>query len=264
MAGLELEHDCRSKFAQFTRSWLASREDPARHDAVEHADSVGYAVPSVDLAIASKNDDPALGELVVRGANVTSGYWQRPETTTETIIDGWLHTGDVARVDPSGRVHIVDQTKDIIIRGGENISIIEVEGARADAPGVLEAAVLAVPDEVMGEKVGAVVYGGNEAVDVDRVLAHCQGGRPTSRCPSTSASPARRCRAMQATSWSRRACARWLSGSTVLMSDQGNRSRPAPAGPGTGGGDPLADKGVGAGSRRSWPPLPSGRTRWRA
>jgi acyl-CoA synthetase (AMP-forming)/AMP-acid ligase II len=128
----------------------------------------------VDLAIASKDDDPALGELVVRGANVTSGYWQRPETTTETIIDGWLHTGDVARVDPAGRVHIVDQTKDIIIRGGENISIIEVEGARAGAPGVLEAAVLAVPDEVMGEKVGAVVYGGNEAVDVDKVLAHCQ------------------------------------------------------------------------------------------
>jgi acyl-CoA synthetase (AMP-forming)/AMP-acid ligase II len=126
---------------------------------------------------------------------VTSGYWQRPETTAETIIDEWLHTGDVVRVDPAGPVHIVDQTKDIIMRGGENISIIEVEAPLAGAPGVLEAAVLAVPDEVMGEKVGAVVYGGNEAVDVDKVLAHCQGGWPTSRCASTSASPARRCRA---------------------------------------------------------------------
>jgi acyl-CoA synthetase (AMP-forming)/AMP-acid ligase II len=145
------------------------------HDeAVEHADSVGYAVPSVDLAIVPSGADPALGELVVRGANVTSGYWQRPETTAETIIDGWLHTGDVVRVDPAGRVHIVDRTKDIIIRGGENISSIEVEAALAGAPGVLEAAVLAVPDEVMGEKVGAVLYGGQERVDVDKVLAHCR------------------------------------------------------------------------------------------
>ena len=143
-------------------------------DAVEHADSVGYAVPSVDLAIAPRDNDPTLGELVVRGANVTSGYWQRPETTAETIIDGWLHTGDVVRVDPAGRVHIVDRTKDIIIRGGENISSIEVEAALAGAPGVLEAAVLAVPDEVMGEKVGAVLYGGQETVDVDKVLAHCR------------------------------------------------------------------------------------------
>ena len=105
---------------------------------------------------------------------MTSGYWERPETTAETIIDGWLHTGDVVRVDPAGRVHIVDRTKDIIIRGGENISSIEVEAALVGAPGVLEAAVLAVPDDVMGEKVGAVVYGGQETVDVDKVLAHCR------------------------------------------------------------------------------------------
>jgi acyl-CoA synthetase (AMP-forming)/AMP-acid ligase II len=145
------------------------------HDeAVEHADSVGYAVPSVDLAIVPSGADPALGELVARGATVTSGYWERPEATAETIIDGWLHTGDVVRVDPAGRVHIVDRTKDIIIRGGENISSIEVETALVGAPGVLEAAVLAVPDDVMGEKVGAVVYGGQETVDVDKVLAHCQ------------------------------------------------------------------------------------------
>jgi acyl-CoA synthetase (AMP-forming)/AMP-acid ligase II len=145
------------------------------HDeAVEHADSVGYAAPSVDLAIVPTGDDPTLGELVVRGANVTDGYWERPETTAETIIDGWLHTGDVVRVDAAGRVHIVDRTKDIIIRGGENVSSIEVEAALACAPGVLEAAVLAVADEVMGEKVGAVIYGGQDTVDVDKVLAHCR------------------------------------------------------------------------------------------
>ncbi|OBJ48308.1 acyl-CoA dehydrogenase, partial [Mycobacterium sp. 1423905.2] len=74
-------------------------------DAVEHADSVGYAVPSVELGVMPYGDDPKNGELVVRGANVTAGYWNRPDTTAATIIDGWLHTGDVVRVDEAGRVH---------------------------------------------------------------------------------------------------------------------------------------------------------------
>ena len=143
-------------------------------DAVEHANSVGYSVPSVDLGIVPLDDDPSTGELVVRGANVTAGYWQRQETNAETIVDGWLHTGDIVRVDDAGRVHIVDRIKDIIIRGGENVSSIEVESALLAAPGVAEAAVIAVPDDVMGEKVGAVLFGGAEPVDVQQVLAHCR------------------------------------------------------------------------------------------
>jgi acyl-CoA synthetase (AMP-forming)/AMP-acid ligase II len=143
-------------------------------DAVEHADSVGYAVPSVDLGVAPIDDDPSAGELVVRGANVTAGYWHREETNAQTIVDGWLHTGDIVRVDEAGRVHIVDRIKDIIIRGGENISSIEVEAALANAPGVVEAAVLAVPDDVMGEKVGAVLYGGGAVIDIEKVIAHCR------------------------------------------------------------------------------------------
>lgn len=140
-------------------------------DAVEHADSVGYAVPSVELGIAPHNDDdPSLGELVTRGANVTNGYWNRPETTAETIVDGWLHTGDIARVDEMGRIHIVDRMKDIIIRGGENVSSIEVEAALMAIPGVVEAAVLAVPDDVLGEKVGAVVYAGDAELNVAEVI----------------------------------------------------------------------------------------------
>jgi acyl-CoA synthetase (AMP-forming)/AMP-acid ligase II len=143
-------------------------------DAAEHADSVGYAVPSVDLAVAPAGEDPSLGELLVRGANVTGGYWERPDDNARTIVDGWLHTGDIVRVDDAGRIHIVDRIKDIIIRGGENISSVEVEAALVAAPGVLEAAVLAVPDEVMGEKVGAVLYGDQGPIDVDAVLAHCR------------------------------------------------------------------------------------------
>ncbi|MCV7232375.1 class I adenylate-forming enzyme family protein [Mycobacterium branderi] len=143
------------------------------NDAVEHADSVGYAVPSVDLGVVPYGEDPAVGELVTRGANVTAGYWNRPEATAATIVDGWLHTGDVVRVDDAGRVHIVDRLKDIINRGGENVSSVEVEAVLLSAPGVADACVLAVPDEVMGEKVGAVLYG--EHVDVETVIDHCRG-----------------------------------------------------------------------------------------
>ena len=144
-------------------------------DAVEHADSVGYAVPVVDLAVDSVGADPQVGELLARGPNVLAGYWQRPEATASAFTGGWLRTGDVVRVDDDGRVQIVDRLKDIINRGGENVSSVEVEDALATAPGVAEAAVIAVPDEVMGEKVGAVLVPiGGQEIDVDQVVAHCR------------------------------------------------------------------------------------------
>jgi acyl-CoA synthetase (AMP-forming)/AMP-acid ligase II len=142
-------------------------------EAVEHADSVGYAVPSVDLGVVPfGGDEPGVGELVARGANVTAGYWNRPEATSATFVEGWLHTGDVVRVDDAGRVHIIDRLKDIINRGGENVSSVAVEAALLSAPGVTDACVLAVPDDVMGEKVGAVLFG--EHIDVEAVLEHCR------------------------------------------------------------------------------------------
>ncbi|ORA98627.1 acyl-CoA dehydrogenase [Mycobacterium mantenii] len=144
-------------------------------EAVEHADSVGYAVPSVDLGlIPFGSDEQGVGELVVRGANVTAGYWNRPEVTAATIVDGWLHTGDVVRVDDAGRVHIVDRLKDIINRGGENVSSVEVEAVLLAAPHVADACVLAVPDDVMGEKVGAVLFGSDDEINVPAVLDHCR------------------------------------------------------------------------------------------
>jgi acyl-CoA synthetase (AMP-forming)/AMP-acid ligase II len=144
-------------------------------DAVEHADSVGYAVPSVDLGVIPAGDDPSVGELVARGANLTAGYWNQPQASAATIVDGWLHTGDVVRVDAAGRVHIIDRLKDIINRGGENVSSVEVEAVLLAAPTVADACVLAVADEVMGEKVGAVLFGGQAQVDVAAVLEHCRG-----------------------------------------------------------------------------------------
>lgn len=143
-------------------------------DAVDFADSVGFAVPSVRLGIVPLSDDPGIGELVVRGANVTNGYWRRPDATADAIVDGWLHTGDVVRVDDAGRVFIVDRIKDIINRGGENISSAEVEGVLLSAPGVADAAVLGVPDDVMGEKVGAVLVADDRPIDIEAVLTHCR------------------------------------------------------------------------------------------
>ncbi len=140
-------------------------------DAAEHADSVGYAMPVVDLGLDEPDPDTGVGELLVRGQNVVVGYWNKSEATAETFARGWLHTGDLARIDADGRLYIVDRTKDMINRGGENVYCIEVEAALGGAPGVLEAAVIPVPDEMMGEKVGAVIVAGPD-YEVDAVIAH--------------------------------------------------------------------------------------------
>jgi acyl-CoA synthetase (AMP-forming)/AMP-acid ligase II len=124
-------------------------------------ESVGFAAPVVDLkldrTLDRKSADNDIGELLIRGPNVVKGYWNKPEATKETFVDGWLHTGDLARIDDQGFVQIVDRKKDMVNRGGENVYCIEVENALAAHPAVFEAAVLSVPDEMMGEKVGAVV-----------------------------------------------------------------------------------------------------------
>jgi acyl-CoA synthetase (AMP-forming)/AMP-acid ligase II len=144
-------------------------------EAAEHADSVGFAMPVVDLALHEADPNTGVGELLVRGPNVVREYWNKPQESAETFVDGWLHTGDVARIDDDGLVYIVDRKKDMINRGGENVYCIEVENALAGAPGVGEAAVVPVPDEMMGEKVGAVIVSAVAgALDIDAVLAHCR------------------------------------------------------------------------------------------
>ncbi|MEW5911436.1 MAG: long-chain-fatty-acid--CoA ligase [Thermodesulfobacteriota bacterium] len=102
-------------------------------------------------------DDQEVGEIIVRGPIVTPGYWNRPEATAEAIVDGWLHTGDLAVIDAEGYVNIVDRKKDMIITGGENVYSTEVEYVLYEHPGVLECAVIGVPDAKWGEAVKAVV-----------------------------------------------------------------------------------------------------------
>jgi acyl-CoA synthetase (AMP-forming)/AMP-acid ligase II len=144
-------------------------------EAADHADSVGFAMPVVDLALDQPDPHTGVGELLVRGPNVVRGYWNKPEASAETFVDGWLHTGDLARIDADGLLYIVDRKKDMINRGGENVYSIEVENALVSAPGVAEAAAVAVPDEMMGEKVGAVlVPAAGAQIDVDAVIAHAR------------------------------------------------------------------------------------------
>jgi long-chain acyl-CoA synthetase len=144
-------------------------------EAAEHAASVGFAMPVVDLAIDQPDPQTGVGELLVRGPNVVQGYWNKPEATAETFVDGWLHTGDLGRIDDDGLLYIVDRKKDMINRGGENVYSIEVENALASAPGVGEAAAVGVPDEMMGEKVGAVVVlAAGVEPDVALIVSHCR------------------------------------------------------------------------------------------
>ena len=95
-----------------------------------------------------------MGEVCVKGAAVIKGYLNRPEATAETIVDGWLHTGDIGYFDEEGFLYLVDRAKDMILRGGENIYGAEVEFAVFDHPAVLEVVAFAVPDERLGEEVG--------------------------------------------------------------------------------------------------------------
>ncbi|HEX5225376.1 MAG TPA: AMP-binding protein [Solirubrobacteraceae bacterium] len=153
-------------------------------EAADHADSVGFAMPVVDIAVDDPDPETGVGELLVRGSNVVAGYWNKPEATAETFVDGWLHTGDLARIDDDGLLYIVDRKKDMINRGGENVYSIEVENALAGAPGVGEAAVVAVPDEMMGEKVGAVIVPAAGAEpDVQAIIAHCRANLADFKVP---------------------------------------------------------------------------------
>ena len=98
-----------------------------------------------------------VGQLCVRGSVVIKGYLNRPEATAEAIQDGWFNTGDIARIDLDGFLYIVDRAKDMVLRGGENVYCSEVEAAIYEHDAIAEVAVFGVPDERLGEDVGAVI-----------------------------------------------------------------------------------------------------------
>ena len=116
------------------------------------------------------------------------GYWNKPEATAESFTDGWLHSGDVARIDDEGFVYIVDRAKDMLIRGGENVYCVEVEAALFEHPAVTDAAVIGVPHHVLGEEVGAVVHLAPGRGQRGRAAGGSRNGSPPSRCRSGSGS----------------------------------------------------------------------------
>lgn len=125
------------------------------------AGTVGLPFPGQEIRIVDADGSEVPpggdGEVVVRGPNVMRGYLGRPEETARVIVDGWLHTGDVGRLDADGYLTLVGRSKDMIIRGGENIYPKEIEDVLVGDPSVLEAAVIGVPDEKWGEVVVAYV-----------------------------------------------------------------------------------------------------------
>ncbi|MDG5746822.1 class I adenylate-forming enzyme family protein [Qipengyuania sp. XHP0207] len=132
-------------------------------DYLNRPESCGPPVPVADLKIMAEDglrELPAgeVGELWARGPMVVKGYWNRPEATAETFIDGWVRTGDLAKLDEDGFCYIVDRAKDMIIRGGENIYSSEVENVLYDHPAVTDAALIGIPHRTLGEEPAAVVH----------------------------------------------------------------------------------------------------------
>jgi fatty-acyl-CoA synthase len=153
----------------------------------------GVRYPTVqDIMIATSDtmaptpaDGETIGELMVRGNTVMKGYLKNPDASTQAFRGGWFHTGDLGVMHPSGYIEIKDRSKDIIISGGENISSLEVEEALYRHPAVMEAAVVAKPDDTWGETPCAFVSlkPGTEDITADAIIAWCRENLAHYKCP---------------------------------------------------------------------------------
>ena len=142
---------------------MATVTSHSSEDYLNRPTSCGPPVAVADLKIMSEDGSHELpvgeiGELWARGPMIVAGYWNNPEATAETFIDGWVRTGDLARLDEEGFCYIADRAKDMIIRGGENIYSSEVENVLYDHPAVTDAALIGLPHQQLGEEPAAVVH----------------------------------------------------------------------------------------------------------
>ena len=154
---------------------------------VDRPDSAGPAMPVYEAKCVDDDGNTVptgeVGELWVRGAAVIKGYINKPEATASTITDGWLHTGDIARMDEDGFIFIVDRKKDMVLRGGENVYCAEVEGVIYRHAAIAECCVFGVPDERLGEEVGvAVVLREGADLDAEGLRAHCASRSESKFC----------------------------------------------------------------------------------
>jgi long-chain acyl-CoA synthetase len=152
--------------------------------------SVGRPLPGVEVAVIDR-DGVSLsagedGEILIRGGNIMHGYYGIPEETARTVVEGWLHTGDVGHVDADGYLYVLDRSKDLIIRGGFNIIPRDVEEVLSAHPAVLQAAVIGLPDERLGEVVHAdvILASGAQATDAE-LIAHCKEKLASYKCPQS-------------------------------------------------------------------------------
>ena len=144
-----------------------------------HLKSAGRPVPGLQMRIVDERGQPLpageTGEVIVRGPNVSTGYHNRDEETARAFRGGWFHTGDVGRLDEDGNLFLVDRMRDVIITGGENVYSTEVEAVLYRHPGVSEAAVIGVADDVLGEALFAVIVPRTGvALTPDQIIQHCR------------------------------------------------------------------------------------------
>ena len=149
----------------------------AGDDYLRKPTSTGRVVPVVEMRVTDPDGNVLptgeVGELWFKGPNLIRGYWNKPEATAETIVDGWLRSGDIGHIDDEGFIYVSDRAKDMVLRGGENVYCAEVEAAIYEHPAVYEAAVFGVPHERLGEEVAcAVVPKEGETIDVAALQAH--------------------------------------------------------------------------------------------
>ena len=156
----------------------------------ERLASCGRAMGETEVRVVNERGEEVsgdeIGELVIRGADVFHGYYGEPELTREVLVDGWLHTGDLARVDAEGYIYLVDRKKDMIISGGFNVYPTEVEATLYQHPDVMEACVISVPDDTWGESVKAVValWPGRQASAAE-LIGHCRARIADYKSPRT-------------------------------------------------------------------------------
>ena len=159
-----------------------------REDAARKAGSAGKPVLHTEVRIVRPDGTEAdvgeLGELWVKGPNITPGYWNRPDANKSSFTDGWLHTGDATRVDEEGFYYIVDRWKDMYISGGENVYPAEVENVLHQIAAIAEAAVIGIPDAQWGEVGMAIVaVKPGHSLSETEIHAHCAGNLARFKCP---------------------------------------------------------------------------------
>jgi len=144
-------------------------------DALTKVGSAGLPVLHGQVRIADENDHDVptgdVGEILLAGPQVMAGYWNRPEATAETLRSGWLHTGDLGRLDDDGYLYVVDRVKDMLISGGLNVYPAEIERLLAGVDGLVEVAVVGVPDDRWGETPAVIVFSAGAPVDPAAIVA---------------------------------------------------------------------------------------------